>query len=148
MAKRILVPLDRSLTAESVLEVVADAAQGAGGSVCLLTVEPPPETVVGSQGRVVAYADQEMERLEAESLDYLRSVEGRLGGVPVRCVVRFGDPLDEILEEAKDFGAELIAVSTTGRSGLSRVALGSVAEQVLRKAETPVLLFRPSRAAA
>jgi nucleotide-binding universal stress UspA family protein len=148
MAKRILVPLDGSSTAESVLEVVADAAQGGGASVCLLNVAPLPDSIVNSDGRVVAYADQEMERLGAEGLDYLRSIESRLGGVPVECIVRFGDTLEEILEESKRFGADLIAVSTAGKSGVGRVALGSVAEQVFRKAAIPVLLFRPGRAPA
>ena len=148
MAKRILVPLDGSSTAEAVLEVVADAAQGGGASVCLLSVAPLPNTIVNSDGRVVAYADQEMERLGAEGLDYLRSMESRLGGVPVECIVRFGDTLEEILEEAKNFGADLIAVSTAGKSGVGRVVLGSVAEQVFRKAATPVLLFRPGRDSA
>jgi len=59
--------------------------------------------------------------------------------------VRFGEPLDEILREAEAFDADLIAVSTVGRSGLGRTILGSVAEQVVRKAAAPVLLFRPSR---
>ena len=148
MAKRILVPLDGSSTAESVLNVVADAAQGGGASVCLLNVAPLPGNMVNSDGRVVAYADQEMERLEAEGLDYLRSMESRLGGVPVTCMVRFGNALDEILEETKAFGADLIAVSTAGKSGLGRVVLGSVAEQVFRRAEVPVLLFRPGRDSA
>jgi len=96
--------------------------------------------------RVVAYADQEMARLEAEGLDSLRTVATRLGGLPIQSCARFGDPLDEILKEAVAFGADLIAVTTAGRSGLGRAVLGSVAERVFGKAETPVLLYRPSRA--
>jgi nucleotide-binding universal stress UspA family protein len=57
--------------------------------------------------------------------------------------VRFGDPLHEILKEADAFGADLIAVTTAGRSGVGRAVLGSVAERVFRKAGTPVLLYRP-----
>src|SRR5262249_20668838 len=97
-----------------------------------------------------AYADQEMERLQSEALDYLRTIEAHVEGVPVEgvpveCVVRFGEPLGEILEEAAAFGADLIAVTTAGRSGLGRIALGSVAEQVFRKAEIPVVLFHSGR---
>jgi nucleotide-binding universal stress UspA family protein len=66
----------------------------------------------------------------------------QLGGVPVECVVRFGDPLDEILREAAAFDADLIVVTTAGRSGLSRAILGSVAEAVLRHSEVPVFLMR------
>ena len=145
MAKRILVPLDQSTLAETVLPLVDDLARGEGGIVRLLYVAPAPHTRVGEDGLVVAYADQEMERLEAEARDYLSKVEVQLGGVTVECVVRFGDPLDEILSEAAAFEADLITVTTAGRSGLSRAIMGSVAEQVMRKAEVPVLLLRPGR---
>lgn len=144
--KRIVVPLDASPIAECVLPVAADLARAGGGSIRLLRVEPLPDNCVDSDGRVVAYADQEMARLEAEALDYLKTVAMRLGGLTVEPSVRFGDPLDEILKEAAAFGADLIAVTTAGRSGLGRTVLGSVAERVFRKSETPVLLYRPSRA--
>jgi len=59
--------------------------------------------------------------------------------------VRFGDPVDEILGEADAFGADLIAVTTQGRSALGRVVLGSVAEEIVRKADAPVMLMRAGR---
>lgn len=55
--------------------------------------------------------------------------------------MRFGDPVHEILREAEQWEADLIAVTTTGRSGLGRMVLGSVAEQVFRKAAVPVVLY-------
>jgi nucleotide-binding universal stress UspA family protein len=145
MAKRILVPLDQSVLAEGILPLVDDLARGEGAVVRLLYVAPAPQTRVSEEGFVVAFADQEMQRLEAEGLDYLSKAEVQLGGVLVECVVRFGNPLDEILSEAAAFDADLITVTTAGRSGLSRAILGSVAEQVMRKADIPVLLLRPGR---
>lgn len=145
MAKRILVPLDQSVTAEMVVPLVADAARGGGGTVRLLHVAPLPGPRVTTDGRVLAYADQEMKRLEAEGLDYLHTVEVYFDGAPVESVVRFGDPVVGILGEAEAFGADLIAVTTVGRSGLRRVALGSVAEQVFRKADVAVMLYHASR---
>ena len=127
--KRIVVPLDASSVAESVLPVVADLARAGGASIRLLRVEPMPDNC-----------------LEAEGLDYLETVAARLGEIPVESCVRFGDPLDEILKEADAFDADLIAVTTAGRSGVGRAMLGSVADRVFRRAETPVLLYRPSRA--
>lgn len=147
MAQRILVPLDETVQAESVLGMVADMARGAGAAVRLLHVAPAPDNVV-SDGRVVAYADQEGARLENEGLDYLRAVEVRMNGFPVESAVRFGDPVTEILAEAEAFGADLIVMSTKAASGISRVVLGSVAEQVLRKAAPAVMLFRGTREAA
>lgn len=146
MAKRILVPLDESPTAEIVVPLVAAVARGAGATVRLLLVAPAPQNQISEGDRVVAYTDQEMARLEAEGLDYLRKVEVQFGSDgDVECAVRFGDPVDEILGEADAFGADLIAVTTQGRSALGRVVLGSVAEEIVRKADAPVMLMRAGR---
>ncbi len=145
MAKRILVPLDQSALAESVLPVVGDAARGGAATVRLVHVAAVPDNRVNDEGRVVAYADQEMARLEAEGMDYLRTAGLGLGGAPVEYAVRFGDPAREILLEAGAWDADLIAVTTAGLSGLSRALLGSVAEQVFKKSECPVMLYHPRR---
>ncbi len=144
MAKRVLVPLDGSLEAEQVIGLVADLARG-GASVRLLHVAPLPDNVV-SDGRVVAYADQEGARIERQVGDYLRVIEAQLV-VAAECVVRFGDPVREILEEADAFDADLIVVSTKTANGIRRLVLGSVADQVLRKARAAVMRYRPGRAA-
>lgn len=146
MAKRILVPLDQSPAAEIVVPLVADIARGSGATVRLLQVAPVPRNGVSEKGRVLAYADEETARLEAEGLDYLRTVEMQFAGAgDVESVVRFGDPVAEILEEAEAFGADLIAVTTEGRSAVGRTAVGSVAKQVVRKADAQVMLIRPGR---
>ena len=74
-------------------------------------------------------------------------MEVRLANIPVEPAVRFGDPVHEILQEAEQWGADLIAVTTAGRSGLGRVVLGSVAEQVFRKSVVPVVLYHAGRRA-
>lgn len=140
MAKRILVPLDRSETSAAVLPLVADLARGGGGTVRLLHVAPVPGARIGTDGRVVAYANQEMERIEGSRLDYLRNVEAQLEGLPVESVVRFGDPAEEIVREADAFGADLIAVTSDDHGWLDHL-LGGVADRVLHKADVPVLLM-------
>lgn len=142
MVKRILVPLDRSALAESVVPIVMDTARGAQAVVRLLHVAPEPTNQTDAGGRVVAYSDQEMERLRNEGLDYLHSVEAQFSGIFIESAVRFGDPVGEILRDAEDFGADLIAAGTAGRSGFHRALLGSVAQEVFRKAEIPVMLVK------
>jgi hypothetical protein len=56
--------------------------------------------------------------------------------------VRRGEPVAEILQGAREAEADLIAMTTHGRSGLRRLLFGSVAEAVLRQAEIPVFLMR------
>ena len=145
MAKRILVPLDETVQAESMVEAVAALSRGTGAFVRLLHVAPTPEAVFDEDGRVLAYSDQETARLEAAALDYLRTVEIAFDGVPVECAVRFGDPVTQILEEAEAWNADLIAMTTRGRARIGRALLGSVAEQVFRKASTAVTLYRAGR---
>jgi len=144
MAKRILIPLDKTIAAESVVYPVTDMARGGGATLRLLHVAPVPDNVVSDE-RVIAYADQEAARLESEGLDYLAAVEACMGGVPVECVVRFGEPVKEILLESEAFGADLIVMSTKRANGLGRLVLGSVAEQVLHRAKPSVMLFRAAR---
>jgi nucleotide-binding universal stress UspA family protein len=74
----------------------------------------------------------------------LQVSEPLLIGVPVERRVRFGAPVEEIVNEAEAFDADLIIVTTTSRSSLKRGVLGSVAEQVMRRAKPPVLLLRPA----
>jgi nucleotide-binding universal stress UspA family protein len=143
MSKRILVPLDQSPVAESIVPLVAELARGAGAVVRLLHVADEPRNLVTREGHVIAYADQEMERLRASGLAYLHTIEAKLEGVAVERAVRFGDPLEAILAEAEGFGADLIAVTTGGRGGIRRTMLGSVAEKVFNRAGVPVVLFHP-----
>lgn len=142
MAKRILVPVDHPPPPE-LLALVTDAGRGGGATVRLIHVAPPPDNVVDDDGHVMAYSDQEGARLEAEGLDMLRAVELELSGVPVESVVRFGDPAAQIVREAEAFEADLIAMPTRGRTGVTRLLFGSVAEQVARRAPMAVALVRP-----
>jgi nucleotide-binding universal stress UspA family protein len=146
MAKRILVPLDHTTDHGAIIPLVADAARGSGATVRLLHVAPVPVNALDSDGRVLAYVDQEMSRLEGEWRDSLPALEAMLAGMTVESVVRFGHPADEILAEAEAFEADLIAVTTSCPSGVKRALLGSVAEQVVRRARPSVLLLRPALA--
>jgi nucleotide-binding universal stress UspA family protein len=141
--KRILVPLNLKTDPDAVARVVADAARGAGATVRLLHVAPVPNAVVDVDGRIIAYADQEGARLEAEALDYLRTVEIELDGIPVEPVVRFGDPAEEILREADEFGADLIVLTAPRGTCLNRIVLGATVASVYRRADAAVMLLRP-----
>jgi len=140
MMKRVLVPLDKTEAAESVVPLIADLA-AAGATVKLMHVAPVPDNLIGVDGHLVAYADQEVARLEAEWTDYLLSIEARLPA-GIEHGVRFGNPTAEILAEAETFGADTIVVTTATRSTVMR-ALGSVSEAVMRRASVGVLLYRP-----
>ena len=141
MAKRILVPLNQGERAETVLPLVAEMARAGGATVPLLHVAPVPRVRQDASGRVIAYANQESDRLEQQGLDYLRLVGAQLEGVPVESRVRFGTPREEILLEADAFGADLIALTTATRRWLRPGVLGTIARRIAQKAAAPVMLL-------
>lgn len=141
-AKRILVPLDGSEIAEKAAAVAADLARSSGGSVRLLQVSPVPEQRFSTTGHVVAYADQEMERIAAEGHDYLDGVGARIAPVPSETIVRFGEPAEEILVEADAFGADMIVLATGRQGWLKRATGGGLGGRIFRAAQVPVVLVR------
>jgi nucleotide-binding universal stress UspA family protein len=91
------------------------------------------------------FANQVWETTRTELMDEMdREVQClRDAGFDVALEVRFGHPADEIVARIAEGDFALVAMATHGRSGLQRALLGSVAEQVVRRSVTPVLLTRP-----
>ena len=84
--------------------------------------------------------------LEPAAESYLgeKAWELRVDGIKVESAVQFGDPVQAIIDYAWSHGMELIMMATHGRTGLARLALGSVAGRVIARATMkPVLLVRP-----
>jgi nucleotide-binding universal stress UspA family protein len=73
-----------------------------------------------------------------KALDKLAAEQGCLGEV----LLRTGDARDQILQAAKELGADMIVMGTHGRRGVRRALLGSVTESVVRSADCPVLTVR------
>ena len=156
MSKRILVPLDGSKTGEAALHYVEDLLDGlAAGErveVTLLQVVKIGTRNVeirGAQGTVhVPYTEEQMKQVEEKATQYLNKAgEGlRSKGVVVNCeVVRCEVAVSsavKIIEAEEETNADLVAMSTHGRHGLSRWAFGSVTEKVLRGGKVPVLMVR------
>jgi len=144
--KRALVPLDGSMVAEGIIPFILEIAGPLDMEVVLLRVlvPIPPSVVEGS--RHMEIEDVEKRRREAE--EYLAPIAVELGakGVRVTRMVRRGEPAEEILVGARAAGADLIAMTTHGRSGLGRLLFGSVAEAVLRRSDIPVFLMRQTEA--
>jgi nucleotide-binding universal stress UspA family protein len=142
MIKRVLVPLDHPGAVDDVFPVVS-ALASAGANVRLIHVALMQDNVVTPRGLTVAYGDQEMTAVETLWADAVQPTLARLDGAAVDHVVRFGDPVREILAEAERFDADTIVVKTGTRSSVKRAVLGSVAETLLRRARVGVLLYRP-----
>jgi nucleotide-binding universal stress UspA family protein len=144
--KRVLVPLDGSPLAESVLPFLVQIAGPMDMTIVLLRVLEPVAPVVLETDGAVRVADSETRRRDAE--EYLAPIAAglRARGVETTWEIRLGRAEEQIVAGARAVGADLIAMSTHGRSGLGRLLFGSVAEQVLRRADVPVFLMRQAAA--
>lgn len=141
MYTRILVPLDGSPRAERALPVAAHMARSAGGKLLLARVITPP-AVYGYEQYYPLSADT-VERDSNDAETYLTHLTDLpvLAGVATNTIVRTGLPAPSLLEVASSHQADLIVMTSHGRTGLSRWALGSVAHHLVRQAAVPVLVL-------
>jgi nucleotide-binding universal stress UspA family protein len=146
--RRILIPLDGSKLSERILGPATDLGRVAHAEYRLLhVVEPVLVPYHHPSGNVVAGSSLEvLNQLQQGAEAYLQGVAERLRaqGLHVETCVEIGSPVAAtILGEARASGADLIALETHGRGGLTRLFLGSVADQVLQGASTPVFVHHP-----
>src|SRR5262245_18231515 len=142
MYRKILVPLDGSKTAESVLPLARSLVTRLNLPVELLGVidlVEPGRSPARTQGCYIStLVDDETRRRSA----YLEKTAKSFSGVVAKCAVEKGRAADVIIETAAMEKNTLIMIATHGRSGLNRFLLGSVAEKVLRGTSNPLLLVR------
>ena len=135
---KMLVPLDGSKLAEQALTKALDIAEGGKPTLLLLRAAEattwPGGDPTDEQVKVVREAE--------EYLDAVKAGLARRGIRKVETSVWYGPPASAIVEAAGVAKADLIVMTTHGRSGLGRLILGSVAEAVLRGTSTPILLLR------
>jgi nucleotide-binding universal stress UspA family protein len=143
MYERVLIPLDGSPPAETILPFAEEIARSFEAEVVLLTVVEPLAPGAGLVTGPVNAADA-LFLHQLETKKYLAELTKRLEarGLRARPRLGLGRPAVEIVQAAMAEGADLIAMTTHGRSGLQRAVFGSVAEQVLRTAPVPVLMIR------
>jgi nucleotide-binding universal stress UspA family protein len=91
-------------------------------------------------------ANNLIEDMEAETLAYLQSARGKLqkAGFRTSFLMRQGAIAETILRAASESHADVIVMSTHGRSGVKRWLLGSVADRVVTHSDVPILLIRPA----
>jgi len=142
--RRILVPLDFSLTSMRSLTVAVSLARQSGARLLLLNVVELNPYATGMDGAVLVLPDSAVAR---NAKDQLRQVARRFvpRSVRVASLVGRGRAADVIVETAEKKGVDLIALSTHGHKGLDRLLMGSTAEQVVRHAKCPVFVARKPR---
>jgi nucleotide-binding universal stress UspA family protein len=125
---RLLVATDFSPCADAALRYVSGLATGLSAQVCIMHA--------ADEGLADKIAQRKLSMLVRQLQQHGRSAESRSAQ---------GHPVEVILRLAEEWQADMIAVGTQGRRGLSRLLLGSVAESLLRRAGCPVLVVRNRR---
>ena len=158
MIRTILVPLDGSELAEGVLPYAKDLGSRLHAKVHFIQVferETPDLLRASSDKRVaiesaIESASEQTDSKEKTASNYLSQLVSnwRAEGIDAGSTVVEGSPTFKIIETAHALGADLIAMSTHGHSGLGRLVSGSVADEVVREAGIPVLLVKPLRQAS
>lgn len=145
MLARILVPLDGSHRAERAIPVAARVARATGGTVLLVRVITPP-SMYGPSFVPPPLGIQKTDEIRFEVAAYLTQVAGLpvLSGVPTHTETLTGQPADAILMAIDTLSADIIILTSHGRTGLMRWALGSVAQHLVRHAHIPVLVLHES----
>ncbi len=142
MYTRMLVPLDGTRRSAMVVPHAIHAAKNLGCAVKLVHVIASGKSKTQGKGDGRATKLNEVVAQAAEVEEYLQSVSKRFDktGIMTWTEVRSGDPVAEIKKAAREFEADLIAMATRCRPHLEKLVFGSVADQLLKQSEIPVLL--------
>jgi len=144
MGKRILVPVDGSEQAHEACEFVTREFPGA--EMVLLHVINPAEAGYSAQASIPSFSeewyDQQREQAEALFEEVTGDVEATDAEMDVSTDIEVGKPVAAIVEYAEENDVDQIVMGSHGRSGVSRVLLGSVAETVVRRSPVPVTVVR------
>jgi nucleotide-binding universal stress UspA family protein len=145
----LLVPLDGSERAESALPIAAIIAEATHTPLLLARITPllgvPPAAAAGAPLPSDTY-QQLIDDERRLALDYLdeQAESLRQRGLTVETFVAHGDPAAILLDLAADYDISLIVMTTHGRTGFARFALGSAADRLIHYGHLPILLLRTS----
>jgi nucleotide-binding universal stress UspA family protein len=136
-ANKILFPTDFSPASQEAMSWATSLARDSGATLLIMHVEEPPMAYGGGE-LYIDVQDNEREDLRKA----LVNVVPLDHQVPFEHKLLVGDPATAIVETAENEHADLIVMGTHGRTGLTRLLMGSVAESVVRKAGCPVLTIK------
>jgi nucleotide-binding universal stress UspA family protein len=142
--RAILAPTDFSRHAEGAVRYACGLAERLGATLHLLHILSDIVPISPDPMLAPSYPPEYYTESEAEAHEGLARVLDQIEVRPqaVEVAVRWGDAVDGIVDYTKSQEIDLIVIATHGRTGLSRVLLGSVAERIVREAPCPVLTIR------
>lgn len=143
--KHILAPSDFSHHSEAAIKSAFELAEQFGATLHLVHVLAEPVSAIAPEPMIVASQPPEFyQESETACINALQQVADKFnaGQVKVQKAALWGSPVESVLEYASRNPIDLIMISTHGRTGLSHILMGSVAESIIRNAPCPVLTYR------
>lgn len=144
MYQTILVPLDGSKRAEAILPHVEELALRYKAEIVFMEVIQPFSIITGPEVAYAELVEKNYKQQQDQAEGYLAGLTGefREKNIEARSCVTHGPVVESIIKTAKNENADLIAIASHGRTGLSRVFYGSVASGLLQSIDRPLLLIR------
>ena len=139
--KNILVPTDGSEYTKAAVRKAMELAKLAGGKVTALYVLDQTILTNMPMDTAVMNVYNTLEKEGKEAVDFVKEL-GEQEGVETTVSIKEGTPVKVILEESSK--CDVIVMGTLGRTGMSKLLMGSVAERVVRASQCPVLVVRAS----
>ena len=137
--KKIVCPIDFDDNSIAALHYARDLAKAQDAALHVMHVVSIPLVSPGFPGEPYPVVSEEPSYLELQKI----AREHLEGKVRYEVAIRTGKPAETINKAAEDLGVDLIVMATHGRTGVTRLFLGSVAEHVVRGSSRPVLTIRP-----
>ncbi len=143
MYRKILVPLDGSKRAEKILPHVAEMAKRYNAKVIFLHVIEY-KAITTTEGAFINLSDQEFDQAKKQAEILLDGIQEEFlqKNIESQTFVIYGPVVEGIIRLAAQEGADLIALASHGRGGLSRVFYGSVAAGLLHRVDRPLFIIR------
>lgn len=140
--ENILVPTDGSEYTKAAVKKAMELANLSGGKVTALYVLDQSVFTNMPMDTAVMNVYNTLEKEGKQAVEYVREL-GAEEGIEVTVSIKEGTPVKVILDESPNF--DIIVMGTLGRTGMSKLLMGSVAERVVRAAQCPVLVVRDSK---
>ena len=140
---KILVPTDGSEYTKAAVRKAMELAKLSGGKITALYVLDQTILTNMPMDTAVMNVYNTLEKEGKEAVDFVRDL-GAQESVEVEVVIKEGTPVKVILDEAANY--DIIVMGTLGRTGMSKLLMGSVAERVVRASQCPVLVVRATEA--
>ena len=139
--QNILVPTDGSEYTKAAVIKAVELAKMSGGNLTALYVLDQSILTNMPMDTAVMNVYNTLEKEGQAAVDFVKEM-GEKENVPVEVMIKDGAPVKVILEQSKNF--DVIVMGTLGRTGMSKLLMGSVAERVVRASDCPVLVVRAS----